>query len=66
MIILLQEHNSMHMVPSMKQKVHQFLVRTFSSPTKCNHCTSLMVPNLASTLYQYIAIIKFYLENFLN
>lgn len=28
--------------PSM-QKVHQFLVRTFSSPTKCNHCTSLMV-----------------------
>lgn len=26
-----------------KQKVHQFLVRTFSSPTKCNHCTSLMV-----------------------
>lgn len=26
-----------------KTKVHQFLVRTFSSPTKCNHCTSLMV-----------------------
>ncbi|XP_026746252.1 serine/threonine-protein kinase Genghis Khan isoform X2 [Trichoplusia ni] len=26
-----------------KQKVHQFLVRTFSSPTKCNHCTSLMI-----------------------
>ncbi|XP_077284001.1 serine/threonine-protein kinase gek [Arctopsyche grandis] len=26
-----------------KQKIHQFLVRTFSSPTKCNHCTSLMV-----------------------
>ncbi|CAH1642154.1 unnamed protein product [Spodoptera littoralis] len=26
-----------------KQKVHQFLVRTFSSPTKCNHCTSLMM-----------------------
>lgn len=25
------------------QKCHQFLVRTFSSPTKCNHCTSLMV-----------------------
>ncbi|XP_059615804.1 serine/threonine-protein kinase Genghis Khan [Phlebotomus argentipes] len=24
-------------------KIHQFLVRTFSSPTKCNHCTSLMV-----------------------
>ena len=26
-----------------KPKIHQFLVRTFSSPTKCNHCTSLMV-----------------------
>ncbi|XP_047508953.1 serine/threonine-protein kinase Genghis Khan isoform X4 [Pieris napi] len=26
-----------------KQKLHQFLVRTFSSPTKCNHCTSLMI-----------------------
>lgn len=26
-----------------KTKIHQFLVRTFSSPTKCNHCTSLMV-----------------------
>ncbi|KAJ2943054.1 hypothetical protein O0L34_g18743 [Tuta absoluta] len=26
-----------------KQKIHQFLVRTFSSPTKCNHCTSLMI-----------------------
>ncbi|CAB3256072.1 unnamed protein product [Arctia plantaginis] len=26
-----------------KPKVHQFLVRTFSSPTKCNHCTSLMI-----------------------
>lgn len=25
------------------QKVHQFLVRSFSTPTKCNHCTSLMV-----------------------
>ncbi|KAI8433790.1 LOW QUALITY PROTEIN: hypothetical protein MSG28_015760, partial [Choristoneura fumiferana] len=25
------------------QKLHQFLVRTFSSPTKCNHCTSLMI-----------------------
>ena len=24
-------------------KSHQFLVRTFSSPLKCNHCTSLMV-----------------------
>ncbi|CAK1549098.1 unnamed protein product [Leptosia nina] len=26
-----------------KQRLHQFLVRTFSSPTKCNHCTSLMI-----------------------
>ncbi|XP_025830500.1 serine/threonine-protein kinase Genghis Khan isoform X3 [Agrilus planipennis] len=26
-----------------KLKTHQFLVRTFSSPTKCSHCTSLMV-----------------------
>ncbi|XP_012175618.2 serine/threonine-protein kinase Genghis Khan isoform X2 [Bombus affinis] len=26
-----------------KPKSHQFLVRTFSAPTKCNHCTSLMV-----------------------
>ncbi|KAF4523601.1 hypothetical protein B566_EDAN014575 [Ephemera danica] len=26
-----------------KAKSHQFLVRTFSSPTKCSHCTSLMV-----------------------
>ncbi|XP_037947588.1 serine/threonine-protein kinase Genghis Khan isoform X3 [Teleopsis dalmanni] len=26
-----------------KIRIHQFLVRTFSSPTKCNHCTSLMV-----------------------
>jgi serine/threonine-protein kinase MRCK len=35
---------SMHDSQSpMKHKNHQFLVRTFSSPTKCNHCTSLMV-----------------------
>ena len=27
----------------MKPKLHQFLIRTFSSPLKCNHCTSLMV-----------------------
>lgn len=27
----------------LKHKQHQFLVRTFSSPTKCSHCTSLMV-----------------------
>ncbi|XP_075169358.1 serine/threonine-protein kinase gek isoform X2 [Haematobia irritans] len=33
-----QQTSNMH-----KQKIHQFLVRTFSSPTKCNHCTSLMV-----------------------
>ena len=26
-----------------KAKTHQFLIRTFSSPLKCNHCTSLMV-----------------------
>ena len=43
----LSEHSidqqSMHSVIIPKQKVHQFLVRTFSSPTKCNHCTSLMV-----------------------
>ncbi|KAG5886020.1 hypothetical protein JTB14_023661 [Gonioctena quinquepunctata] len=35
---------SMHESQSpMKFKAHQFLVRTFSSPTKCSHCTSLMV-----------------------
>ncbi|XP_050303766.1 serine/threonine-protein kinase Genghis Khan isoform X2 [Anthonomus grandis grandis] len=35
---------SMHETHSpMKHKAHQFLVRTFSSPTKCSHCTSLMV-----------------------
>ncbi|CAH1179570.1 unnamed protein product [Phaedon cochleariae] len=35
---------SMHDSQSpMKFKAHQFLVRTFSSPTKCSHCTSLMV-----------------------
>lgn len=28
---------------SEKGKCHQFVIRTFSSPTKCNHCTSLMV-----------------------
>ena len=32
-------------IPStvLKPKSHQFLIRTFSSPLKCNHCTSLMV-----------------------
>ncbi|XP_063233759.1 serine/threonine-protein kinase Genghis Khan [Bacillus rossius redtenbacheri] len=29
--------------PQPRPKCHQFLVRTFSSPTKCSHCTSLMV-----------------------
>ena len=28
---------------NMKPKCHQFLIRSFSSPLKCNHCTSLMV-----------------------
>lgn len=28
---------------ALKPKCHQFLIRTFSSPLKCNHCTSLMV-----------------------
>ena len=27
----------------LKAKSHQFIIRTFSSPLKCNHCTSLMV-----------------------
>ena len=32
-------------IPSglLKPKSHQFLIRTFSSPLKCNHCTSLMI-----------------------
>lgn len=34
-------HLALHLPP--KPKSHQFLVRTFSSPQKCNHCTSLMV-----------------------
>ncbi|KAL9917053.1 serine/threonine-protein kinase Genghis Khan isoform X1 [Glossina fuscipes] len=39
-----QQTQQQHHTPSLhKQKIHQFLVRTFSSPTKCNHCTSLMV-----------------------
>ncbi|XP_059374503.1 serine/threonine-protein kinase MRCK alpha-like isoform X2 [Carassius carassius] len=33
--------NSSHSTP--KPKAHQFVVKTFSSPTKCNQCTSLMV-----------------------
>ncbi|BES88698.1 serine threonine-protein kinase [Nesidiocoris tenuis] len=31
-----------HSLPP-KPKSHQFLIRTFNSPTKCSHCTSLMV-----------------------
>ena len=27
----------------MKQKAHQFIVRSFSNPIKCSFCTSLMV-----------------------
>ncbi|XP_043252876.1 serine/threonine-protein kinase Genghis Khan isoform X3 [Colletes gigas] len=34
-------HGQLSLQP--KPKSHQFLVRTFSAPTKCNHCTSLMV-----------------------
>ncbi|XP_055372860.1 serine/threonine-protein kinase Genghis Khan isoform X3 [Condylostylus longicornis] len=37
------DQHSLHSSIIQKQKIHQFLVRTFSSPTKCNHCTSLMV-----------------------
>ncbi|XP_052476159.1 serine/threonine-protein kinase MRCK alpha isoform X3 [Carassius gibelio] len=33
--------SSSHSTP--KPKAHQFVVKTFSSPTKCNQCTSLMV-----------------------
>ncbi|CAG9761230.1 unnamed protein product [Ceutorhynchus assimilis] len=40
----LSEVSMLHETHSpMKHKAHQFLVRTFSSPTKCSHCTSLMV-----------------------
>uniref|UniRef100_A0A8C1LBV3 non-specific serine/threonine protein kinase n=1 Tax=Cyprinus carpio TaxID=7962 RepID=A0A8C1LBV3_CYPCA len=28
---------------SMRPKAHQFVVKTFNTPTKCNQCTSLMV-----------------------
>lgn len=28
---------------SPKPKAHQFLIRTFPAPIKCNHCTSLMI-----------------------
>eukprot|EP00079_Xenopus_tropicalis_P025848 XP_012819432.1 PREDICTED: serine/threonine-protein kinase MRCK alpha isoform X2 [Xenopus tropicalis] len=34
-------HNSGSSAP--KPKAHQFVVKTFNAPTKCNQCTSLMV-----------------------
>ncbi|XP_076641464.1 serine/threonine-protein kinase gek isoform X3 [Halictus rubicundus] len=42
---LLNKSTASHGLPGLqpKPKSHQFLVRTFSAPTKCNHCTSLMV-----------------------
>ncbi|XP_012136760.1 serine/threonine-protein kinase gek isoform X2 [Megachile rotundata] len=42
---LLNKSSTSHGQPTLqpKPKSHQFLVRTFSAPTKCNHCTSLMV-----------------------
>lgn len=30
-------------VPVLQSKAHQFVVKTFNTPTKCNRCTSLMV-----------------------
>ncbi|XP_073784261.1 serine/threonine-protein kinase MRCK alpha isoform X4 [Danio rerio] len=33
--------SSAHSIP--KPKAHQFVVKTFNTPTKCNQCTSLMV-----------------------
>lgn len=39
----MSHQQDLHSHRAQKPKVHQFLVRTFSSPTKCNHCTSLMV-----------------------
>jgi len=35
--------NSSTLLSNNGGKAHQFLIRTFSSPLKCNHCTSLMV-----------------------
>lgn len=40
---IMQQQQQQQMAMMSKPKIHQFLVRTFSSPTKCNHCTSLMV-----------------------
>lgn len=31
------------MVSFPQSKAHQFVVKTFNTPTKCNRCTSLMV-----------------------
>ncbi|XP_035893743.1 serine/threonine-protein kinase Genghis Khan isoform X2 [Anopheles stephensi] len=41
--VMMSHQQDLHPHRQQKAKVHQFLVRTFSSPTKCNHCTSLMV-----------------------
>uniref|UniRef100_A0A2M4CRR9 non-specific serine/threonine protein kinase n=1 Tax=Anopheles darlingi TaxID=43151 RepID=A0A2M4CRR9_ANODA len=41
--VMMSHQQDLHSHRAQKSKVHQFLVRTFSSPTKCNHCTSLMV-----------------------
>ena len=42
--LLQQQHQAQPGVkPTEASKTHQFLIRTFSSPLKCNHCTSLMV-----------------------
>ncbi|XP_050095559.1 serine/threonine-protein kinase MRCK beta isoform X1 [Anopheles aquasalis] len=41
--VMMSHQQDLHPHRAQKPKVHQFLVRTFSSPTKCNHCTSLMV-----------------------
>uniref|UniRef100_A0A182P1E5 non-specific serine/threonine protein kinase n=1 Tax=Anopheles epiroticus TaxID=199890 RepID=A0A182P1E5_9DIPT len=41
--VMMSHQQDVHPHRQQKAKVHQFLVRTFSSPTKCNHCTSLMV-----------------------
>lgn len=64
------DHHSIHSAamrgkttPSM-QKVHQFLVRTFSSPTKCNHCTSLMVSTQPCAVISFYFIISFFLYSF--
>ena len=39
----LQQQQQVIQRPTEASKTHQFLIRTFSSPLKCNHCTSLMV-----------------------